>query len=255
MTETAEVLKTEQKNLMQKLAEIMAVIERIPKRGHNSFHDYDYALESDIKDVVRKELSSRNIMMLSHELSRTATPVTTKKGSQEQIITLEIEYTLIDADSGQTTKFVGYGDGQDAGDKAVYKAKTGALKYALTSLFLIPTGDDPETDGQSLQPKYIKEDQVQYLRDMAQKTANIGGGTASQIVGALKNTLKVAVDFDKFDQQTFEAAVLILADWQKEYEKQLQARQNQQAQSQNPQLPPEIQQGQSQNNRMQWGAV
>lgn len=253
MTETTEMPNIEQKNLMHKLVEIMDAIERIPKRGHNDFHNYDYALESDIKDVVRKEMSSRNIIMLSHELSRTATPVTTKKGGQEQIITLEVEYSLFDADTGESTKFVGYGDGQDAGDKAVYKAKTGALKYALTSLFLIPTGDDPETEGQSLQPKYIKEDQVQYLRDMAQKTANIGGGTASQIVGALKNTLKVAVDFDKFDQQTFEAAVLILVDWQKEYEKQLQIRQNQQAQAQNQQLPPQNQQ--PQNNRMQWGAV
>ncbi|WP_368251202.1 ERF family protein [Enterococcus sp. 2201sp1_2201st1_B8_2201SCRN_220225] len=240
MTETAET-PVEQKNLMQKLSEIMAVIERIPKRGHNNFHDYDYALESDIKDVVRKELSSRNIMMISHELSRTATPVTTKKGSQEQIITLEIEYTLIDADSGETTKFVGYGDGQDAGDKAVYKAKTGALKYALTSLFLIPTGDDPETDGQSLQPKYIPEDKVQYLRDRVEETANIGRVSASSLVGYLKNTLKVSVDFTKFDQETFDAAVMILAECRKEYERQNQIRQNQQTQPQN--------------NRMQWGSV
>lgn len=238
MTETTEEIKVEQKNLMHKLVEIMNTIERIPKRGHNDFHHYDYALESDIKDVVRKELAARNIILLSHELSRTATPVVTKKGGQEQIITLEIEYTLIDADSGESTKFVGYGDGQDAGDKAVYKAKTGALKYALTSLFLIPTGDDPENEGQSLQPKYIKEDQVQYLRDMAEKTANIGGGTPSEIVGALKTTLKVAADFNKFDQQTFEAAVLILAEWQKAYEKQNQSK---------PQQP--------QNNSMQWGAI
>lgn len=252
MTETVNNLEPEL-NLMQKLAEIMNDIERIPKRGHNDFHNYDYALEADIKDVVRTELAKRKIMMFSNERSRTMMPVTTRKGATEQIVTLEVEYTLIDSASGETIKFTGYGDGQDAGDKAVYKAKTGALKYALTSLFLIPTGDDPEKEGQSLQPKYIKEDQVQYLRDMAQKTANIGGGTASQIVGALKNTLKVAVDFDKFDQQTFEAAVLILVDWQKEYEKQLQIRQNQQAQAQNQQLPPQNQQ--QQNNRMQWGAV
>lgn len=247
MTEIAET-PVEQKNLMHKLVEIMNTIERIPKRGHNNFHDYDYALESDIKDVVRKEMSSRNIIMLSHELSRTSTPVTTKKGSQEQIVTLEVEYTLFDADTGESTKFVGYGDGQDAGDKAVYKAKTGALKYALTSLFLIPTGDDPETEGQSLQPKYIPEDKVQYLRDKIEETANIGRVSASSLVGYLKNTLNVSVDFNKFDEGTFDAAVMILADCRKEYEKQNRIRQNQQAQAKNQQQPPE-------NNRMQWGAV
>lgn len=240
MTETVSDPKPEL-NLMQKLAEIMNDIERIPKRGHNDFHNYDYALEADIKDVVRTELAKRKIMMFSNELSRTTLPVTTKKGATEQIVTLEVEYTLIDSESGETIKFVGYGDGQDAGDKAVYKAKTGALKYALTSLFLIPTGDDPEKEGQPLQPKYIKEDQVQYLRDFVMKTANIAGGPASEIVGALKQQLRVTVDFEKFDEQTFEAAVLILSDWQRKYEEQNQARQSQQSQQNQ--------------NRMQWGAV
>ena len=31
-------------------------------------------------------------------------------------------------------------------EKAAYKAATGALKYALLTGFLIPTGDDPEAD-------------------------------------------------------------------------------------------------------------
>lgn len=248
MTEETVSNPNPEMNLMQKLAEIMNDIKRIPKRGHNDFHNYDYALEADIKDVVRAELAKQKIMMFANELSRTALPVTTRKGATEQIITLEVEYTLFDADSGESIKFVGYGDGQDAGDKAVYKAKTGALKYALTSLFLIPTGDDPETEGQALQPKYITEDKVQYLRDKVEETANIGRVSASSLVGYLKNTLKVSVDFNKFDQATFDAAVMILADCRKEYERQNQIRQNQQAQAQNQQLPP-------QNNRMQWGAV
>ena len=38
------------------------------------------------------------------------------------------------------------GEGLDAGDKAPYKAMTGALKYALLQSFLLPTGDDPEEE-------------------------------------------------------------------------------------------------------------
>jgi hypothetical protein len=38
------------------------------------------------------------------------------------------------------------GQGLDSGDKAPYKAMTGALKYALLQSFLLATGDDPEAD-------------------------------------------------------------------------------------------------------------
>jgi len=36
------------------------------------------------------------------------------------------------------------GQGADKGDKGVYKAITGAKKYFIANLFLIPTDDDPE---------------------------------------------------------------------------------------------------------------
>ena len=38
------------------------------------------------------------------------------------------------------------GSGQDAGDKGIFKAISGAQKYALMKAFMIPTGDDPEQD-------------------------------------------------------------------------------------------------------------
>ena len=34
--------------LAKKLAEVMAAVERVPKRGRNDFHKYDYATEADI---------------------------------------------------------------------------------------------------------------------------------------------------------------------------------------------------------------
>lgn len=42
--------------------------------------------------------------------------------------------------------FEGLGGGQDRGDKAVMKANTAALKYALASGLLLSWGDDPEAD-------------------------------------------------------------------------------------------------------------
>ena len=62
------------------------------------------------------------------------------------VATLVVEFTFIDAETGETESFTVVGEGQDSGDKAVYKALTGATKYALMKTFLIPTGDDPERD-------------------------------------------------------------------------------------------------------------
>ena len=44
-------------------------------------------------------------------------------------------------------KTIIYGEGIDKGDKALYKAYTGAIKYYLANTFLIATGNEPENDG------------------------------------------------------------------------------------------------------------
>ena len=41
------------------------------------------------------------------------------------------------------------GSGQDAGDKAVMKAQTAAIKYAYMLSLCIATGDDPEADSKT----------------------------------------------------------------------------------------------------------
>ena len=45
------------------------------------------------------------------------------------------------------------GEGADVGDKAPYKAMTGALKYALLQSFLLSTGDDPEDEHANSRPR------------------------------------------------------------------------------------------------------
>jgi hypothetical protein len=59
---------------------------------------------------------------------------------------LVMAYTFSDVDSGEEIIAKVAGQGLDAGDKAPYKAMTGALKYALLQSFLLATGDDPEDE-------------------------------------------------------------------------------------------------------------
>lgn len=54
--------------------------------------------------------------------------------------------TLIDPDTGESWTVPGFymGEGADSGDKAPYKAMTGAAKYGLRGVFGIAMTDDPE---------------------------------------------------------------------------------------------------------------
>ena len=83
-------------------------------------------------------------------------------------------YTFTDVDSGEEVIAKVAGQGLDPGDKAPYKAMTGALKYALLQSFLLATGDDPEDerlDGRSTNPeRFISGDQVRELQSLIDQT-------------------------------------------------------------------------------------
>lgn len=134
----------EKKSLYTKLAEITGEVGYIPKNGWNDFHKYKYATEADVQDAVRNKMSERKLFMFPNITDRSTRETTTNKGKTEYITWVQIEYTITDAESGESLTFTMEGEGQDAGDKGIYKAITGTQKYAIMKLFMIPTGDDPE---------------------------------------------------------------------------------------------------------------
>lgn len=133
------------KSLVLKLSEVMGEVERVPKSGRNEFHRYDYATEADIVAAVRGGLASRGVMLIPSITKCEWSERSTKSGVTK-VATITVRFTFLDGESDQRIEFDGMGQGEDASDKAVYKAMTGAEKYALLKTFLIPTGDDPEAD-------------------------------------------------------------------------------------------------------------
>jgi hypothetical protein len=130
------------KSLVHKLSEVMAGVVRVPKRGHNAFHNYDYVMEADLCDAVRGELASRKVMIVPSVVSEERISLTEK-----QFLTkVKMRYLIVDGESQDKLEMDVIGYGSDAGDKGIYKAITGATKYMLMKLFLIATGDDPEGD-------------------------------------------------------------------------------------------------------------
>lgn len=132
--------------LSKKFVEVMKECNYIAKNGTNNFHGYKYATSADVLEKV-------NAALTKHGIASVATPnllkfqdVTTAKGNTEHLAIVEITVTLTDSESGETLTLKGLGSGQDAGDKAIMKAQTAALKYCYLLSLAIATGDDPEAD-------------------------------------------------------------------------------------------------------------
>jgi hypothetical protein len=136
----------EDRKILMKMVEVYKEVQYIQKRGHNKFHNYKYATEADVNEKVRDELSKRNVIMMPGVVNKELRNTTTKSGNTEYIYRVDMEFNFMDAETGESLVVPMSGEGQDVGDKAIFKAISGCQKYALMKAFMIPTGDDPEGD-------------------------------------------------------------------------------------------------------------
>ena len=76
-----------------------------------------------------------------------------RRSSSDRIARVVMNYRFVDARSGEELTVRVPGEGADPGDKAPYKAMTGALKYALLQSFLLATATIPRTSAQIRGPR------------------------------------------------------------------------------------------------------
>jgi hypothetical protein len=161
--------ETATKSLARKLAEVMGAVKSIPKTGKNTFHNYTYATETDIVAAVRKELSERAVLLVPSVQKVEWSERQTKSGAKKVIATLFVSFTFYDGDSDARISFDVCGQGEDEGDKCTNKALTSAVKYALLKVFLIPTGDDVEDDGDEVDEEQERKARARSIWALAQK--------------------------------------------------------------------------------------
>lgn len=128
------------------LAKAQAEFKSVGKSGHNTYDKYKYANLEDYITTVRDVLANHGLSVLSS--SEEILPLedrTTKNGGKEHAVRVRLT-TRIVHESGEWIETESCGEGQDRADKAVYKAITGARKYALASALNLATTDDPEQD-------------------------------------------------------------------------------------------------------------
>lgn len=161
---------TENKSIYKKISQVMSQVNRVPKNGYNSFHKYNYATESDLTESIRPILIEAGLAFFTTVL---------EQNREGEFTKVKMEFTLVDIDTGETLKSTYWGEGQDKGDKGLYKAYTGATKYFLMKTFLIPTGDDPEGDStvdernENNKPvKLASEKQLNLITDLLKKNVS-----------------------------------------------------------------------------------
>lgn len=126
--------------LDEKILAIQDVIKKVKKKGQNKDQGYNYLTIEDAVDATRREMISRRLLLLPGKFDE-ATRHDDGKGFT---FTLYIEWELTDLDTKESRTWKVPGAGWDYHDKGVPKAVTGSRKTALTLIFNLPTGDNPE---------------------------------------------------------------------------------------------------------------
>lgn len=134
---------TTRKHIKAKLMAIQKDIPTLVKSGKNESQGYKFLSDAQLIETLNPLFEKHGVVAsFSHQvMGEKPTP------SQKQTLTtVSVAYEFFDLDSGESDQGVVVGQGTDTGDKGVYKAITGAIKYLYVKQFMIATGDDAEYD-------------------------------------------------------------------------------------------------------------
>ena len=128
------------KNALRKSLKEKGILK---KGGTNTFDKYTYFSEAQYKELFTELFSEYGLELKFNEIAYD-TFTGSEKQSNGRMPKIEFELFDIDTGFGESTCITG--EGIDKGDKAGYKAYTGALKYFLANTFMVATGDDAEKE-------------------------------------------------------------------------------------------------------------
>lgn len=126
-----------------KILNVMKKIGPIIKDKTNTEKGFDYASIANIIIKAREAMIEEKIIMIPLDLKQVV-----QKGND---VIIDMVYRFYDAERNKEGKYDFLdvnvpGEGCDKEGWAVYKALSGAYKYAITQTFAIPTIDDAEKD-------------------------------------------------------------------------------------------------------------
>ena len=150
LQESAKRQVEETSNNAQKLQKKKNALRRelnkkgiLKESGNNAYDHYSYFSEAQYKKLATELFSCH---LLEHKFDVLDVEDIVGTNGQPNGRRVKILFELYDVETGYCEKTTVYGEGIDKGDKALYKAFTGALKSYLANTFLIATGNEPEND-------------------------------------------------------------------------------------------------------------
>lgn len=130
----------QKKNSLRKALAAKGILKR---EGNNTYDKYSYFSEAQYKALFTSLFSDAGLELSFSEEQYIPFDGTEKQANGRMV---SVCFTLTDTDTGFFENTVITAEGIDKGDKAGYKAYTGALKYYLADTYMVATGDDPETE-------------------------------------------------------------------------------------------------------------
>ena len=188
----------------QKLKKLQDIMGEFPweKDGINRHQSYKYITEKQYKTNFKKALKEVGLLWKVEQLEYQFIPGVTDK---MHMVICKFKGMLIDPETGDYEEYIFFGSGADNGDKALYKAVTGGLKYFLASNFNVAEDMEPENDRDEV-PKIEPPATPEQREDLKNELTNKNGPATKMQINSLKKILKQLREVDP-DQEEFIAAI------------------------------------------------
>ncbi len=138
------------KSLAIKLYNVMCDTEAVEKGttvGKNTKGEYKAVGEADVLNMIKPLFKKHKLIIMPVDGTITEhvdkTIAYAKEGTRS-VTQLKVYFDIIDAETGESTRIVGFGNGADSQDKGSGKAFTYSLKTALQKTFLMFSGEDTD---------------------------------------------------------------------------------------------------------------
>ncbi len=170
--------------LFRKLLQVQQNLRPIAETGKNTYQRYSYATALDILEPVKRICNKLGLFIYLDVTSSAIEP-----GKARCTVTL----TTVDCETGEALSINSCGYSEDwsykenraTGDKAIYKAITGATKYAVREMFALASTDDPEKDeirATKSKPRTISQAQVNRLYTLATEEVGLSKERAKEVL-------------------------------------------------------------------------
>lgn len=173
--------------IYKKLAEINKKIGAIGKNQKNAQQGFKFRGIDDVMNELHGLFAEHEVLILPNVIKTETIEKVNNKGTLLFYVKADIEFTFVTTDGSNVKAYI-TGEAMDSGDKATNKAMSIALKYALLQMFLIPTEEPKDPDGESHEvlPVSPKEKQKEPAKTRAEQKKELPEKNFNYTVQALK---------------------------------------------------------------------